>query len=209
MKSLLLLPWGDTMKFVCAMTYVALFALSTRPAIAEALVGDAGGFVPEALSPVQLHPKHGKIDLQGGMASLDVAAEFGYLSPEEAETVLVKMWGNPPHQKKPLGMLIPADLPPTGPTSRNGKSLSTRWCSRAAAAHLITVISKMPQVRTRNPRKSWNAARPPDDCVLQAARSSWRMTSRVASSETTKLSRARKVSSTICRAVLPRDRPIT
>jgi uncharacterized membrane-anchored protein len=41
-----------------------------------------------------------------------VPSEFKFLGPEDAETVLVKLWGNPPSDTKPLGLLIPADLSP-------------------------------------------------------------------------------------------------
>jgi uncharacterized membrane-anchored protein len=54
----------------------------------------------------------GEIDLRGGLAKLSVPKEFNFLGPEDAETVLVKLWGNPPSDNKPLGLLIPAGLTP-------------------------------------------------------------------------------------------------
>ena len=56
--------------------------------------------------------RQGEIDLRGGLAKLTVPPEFRFLGPEDAETVLVKLWGNPPSEIKPLGMLLPADLTP-------------------------------------------------------------------------------------------------
>jgi uncharacterized membrane-anchored protein len=56
--------------------------------------------------------QQGDIDLRGGLAKLTVPSEFKFLGPEDAETVLVKLWGNPPSDTKPLGLLIPADLSP-------------------------------------------------------------------------------------------------
>ena len=56
--------------------------------------------------------QQGKIDLRGGLAMLSVPREFNYLGPDDAETVLVKLWGNPPSDEKPLGLLIPAGLTP-------------------------------------------------------------------------------------------------
>jgi uncharacterized membrane-anchored protein len=56
--------------------------------------------------------QQGEIDLRGGLARLTVPADFNYLGPDDAETVLVKLWGNPPMDEKPLGMLIPAGLTP-------------------------------------------------------------------------------------------------
>ena len=43
---------------------------------------------------------------------MSVPTNFNYLGPDDAETVLVKLWGNPPSNVKPLGLLIPADMTP-------------------------------------------------------------------------------------------------
>ena len=56
--------------------------------------------------------QQGEIDLRGGLAKLSVPKEFNFLGPDDAETVLVKLWGNPPSEKKPLGLLIPAGMTP-------------------------------------------------------------------------------------------------
>ncbi|MGH7991961.1 MAG: DUF2167 domain-containing protein [Limisphaerales bacterium] len=56
--------------------------------------------------------QQGEIDLRGGLAGLIVPTNFNYLGPDDAETVLVKLWGNPPDQQKPLGLLIPAGMTP-------------------------------------------------------------------------------------------------
>jgi uncharacterized membrane-anchored protein len=56
--------------------------------------------------------QQGQIDLRGGLASLNVPKEFNFLGSDDAETVLVKLWGNPPSEVKPLGLLIPAGLTP-------------------------------------------------------------------------------------------------
>jgi uncharacterized membrane-anchored protein len=56
--------------------------------------------------------QQGEIDLRGGLATLSVPKEFNYLGPDDAETVLVKLWGNPPSEDKPLGLLIPAGMTP-------------------------------------------------------------------------------------------------
>ena len=56
--------------------------------------------------------QQGSIDLRGGLATLSVPKEFNYLGPDDAETVLVKLWGNPPSDEKPLGLLIPAGMTP-------------------------------------------------------------------------------------------------
>jgi len=56
--------------------------------------------------------QQGDIDLRGGLAKLTVPKEFNFLGPEDADTVLVKLWGNPPSNDKPLGLLIPAGMTP-------------------------------------------------------------------------------------------------
>jgi uncharacterized membrane-anchored protein len=56
--------------------------------------------------------QQGEIDLRGGLAKLTVPKEFNFLGPDDAETVLVKLWGNPPSDTKPLGLLIPAGMTP-------------------------------------------------------------------------------------------------
>jgi uncharacterized membrane-anchored protein len=68
---------------------------------------------PEILQIVKnLKYQQGEIDLRGGLATLTVPKEFNYLGPDDAEAVLVKLWGNPPSDTKPLGLLIPAGLTP-------------------------------------------------------------------------------------------------
>jgi len=59
-----------------------------------------------------LNYQQGDIDLRGGLAKLTVPKEFNFLGPDDAETVLVKLWGNPPSEEKPLGLLIPAGMTP-------------------------------------------------------------------------------------------------
>ncbi len=56
--------------------------------------------------------QQGTIDLRGGLATLSVPTNFNYLGPDDAETVLVKLWHNPPQSQKPLGLLIPAGMTP-------------------------------------------------------------------------------------------------
>ena len=55
--------------------------------------------------------QRGKIVLPGGMATLNVPENFRYLSPEQADRILVEAWGNPPGTKT-LGMLFPSEVSP-------------------------------------------------------------------------------------------------
>ncbi|HEY1662861.1 MAG TPA: DUF2167 domain-containing protein [Verrucomicrobiae bacterium] len=56
--------------------------------------------------------QQGTINLRDGLATLNVPNDFNYLGPDDAENVLVKLWGNPPSAQKPLGLLIPAGMTP-------------------------------------------------------------------------------------------------
>lgn len=57
----------------------------------------------------ELHLRTGVVVLGNGLAKMTVPSSFGYLSPEDAEKVLVEVWGNPPGTKT-LGMLVPSDV---------------------------------------------------------------------------------------------------
>jgi uncharacterized membrane-anchored protein len=59
----------------------------------------------------QLEYKRGRVVLPGNVATLDVPENFRYLSPEQADKVLVEAWGNPPGTKT-LGMIFPSDVSP-------------------------------------------------------------------------------------------------
>ena len=57
--------------------------------------------------------KQGEIKIQDGLATLNVLTNFNYLDAQDAKTVLVKIWGNPPAQVgDTLGLLMPADKTP-------------------------------------------------------------------------------------------------
>jgi uncharacterized membrane-anchored protein len=58
-----------------------------------------------------LNFQQGEISLQNGLATVRVPESLRYLNGKDANTVLVKLWGNPP-QSEPLGMLMPAGVSP-------------------------------------------------------------------------------------------------
>ncbi len=58
-----------------------------------------------------LDRKTGTVELMGGVATVQVPETFYYLSPLDAQKVLVEVWGNPP-SAPPLGMLFPAEATP-------------------------------------------------------------------------------------------------
>jgi uncharacterized membrane-anchored protein len=62
--------------------------------------------------------KHGSVLLGQDLATLQASSSFRYLSPEDAKTVLVKIWNNPPQSVEGiLGMIFPQELNPTDPGS--------------------------------------------------------------------------------------------
>lgn len=76
------------------------FGQSPHPSRAEA----------EALAS-GLKYQQGTIKLHGDLATLEVPSQFRFLNGADANTVLVRLWGNPPGGE-PLGMLVPADTSP-------------------------------------------------------------------------------------------------
>lgn len=60
----------------------------------------------------EMKPQTGEVTLPGGFAKVTVPDSLKYYGPKDAETVLVKLWGNPPSEEKILGMLLPAGKSP-------------------------------------------------------------------------------------------------
>ena len=54
-----------------------------------------------------LKPKQGKIEIHSGLATVNVSPKFKFLESKDADTVVVKLWGNPPGNKA-IGLLYPA-----------------------------------------------------------------------------------------------------
>jgi uncharacterized membrane-anchored protein len=61
--------------------------------------------------------QNGEIKLKDGLATLKVPSNFRYLDPDQTETVLVKLWENPPEREKTLGMIFPAEISPASSES--------------------------------------------------------------------------------------------
>ena len=77
------------------------------PAWADAQGGNQPKMTAEQFL-ASLNFQSGKIDLPGGIASLDLPPTFRYLNPADTNRVLVDAWGNPPGGTS-LGMIVPAD----------------------------------------------------------------------------------------------------
>jgi uncharacterized membrane-anchored protein len=50
----------------------------------------------------------GNISLKNGLATVTLPEKFRYLTPDDADIVIHKLWGNPPGAKT-LGMIVPAE----------------------------------------------------------------------------------------------------
>ncbi len=60
-----------------------------------------------------LDRQQGKVTLPGGVATLNIPKTFYYLKPDDAEKILVDLWGNVPGAgKNTLGMLFPDNSRP-------------------------------------------------------------------------------------------------
>ncbi len=57
----------------------------------------------------KLHFEQGTIVLKNDLAKINLPENFRYLSGADADTVLEKMWGNPPGSHS-LGMIVPANI---------------------------------------------------------------------------------------------------
>lgn len=54
--------------------------------------------------------QYGTIDLNNGLATLNVPDGFKFLDGEQSNYVLTELWGNPPSE--PIGLLFPEDMSP-------------------------------------------------------------------------------------------------
>jgi uncharacterized membrane-anchored protein len=98
------------MKSILTVLFLAGLLMTTSLVRAQE---DTNALPPQIVALLNgLKYQQGEIDLRGGLAKLTVPKEFNYLGPDDAETVLVKLWGNPPSKVKPLGLLIPAGMTP-------------------------------------------------------------------------------------------------
>lgn len=64
-----------------------------------------------------LNFQKGDITLTGGMARLALPENLRFLDPKDTETVLVKIWGNPPDPEPSLGLIVPKGFDPLGEKS--------------------------------------------------------------------------------------------
>ena len=59
-----------------------------------------------------LQYQKGEVHLDGGIATIRLPENFRYLDPAGAEKLLIGIWGNPPSEKKSLGLIVPEGFDP-------------------------------------------------------------------------------------------------
>ncbi|ANL65603.1 hypothetical protein AMC82_CH01944 [Rhizobium phaseoli] len=104
--------------FAAAMLFALLAAQAEARPYQEMFPGRTD--FSEAEKPLleKLNFQQGAIKLPEAKATLNVPANFYYLSPADTKTVLVDIWGNPPAAADGmLGMIFPAKYAPTDPGS--------------------------------------------------------------------------------------------
>jgi uncharacterized membrane-anchored protein len=99
------------------MAATAVLALSAAAAQAdEAAASSSARLTPAQQAEVErirtigrnLHPVWGDVKLPGVDATLHLGKDYYYLNPQEARTVIVDAWGNPPDNgKDQLGLIFP------------------------------------------------------------------------------------------------------
>lgn len=104
-----------------------------------------------------LDPQSGDIELGANLATLHVPDDFYFLGTDDAETVLVDIWGNPPGQDV-LGMLFPSRYSPIDPDSWavTVNYVADGWVSDDDAADIDydELLEEMQQgIRDANPER--------------------------------------------------------
>jgi uncharacterized membrane-anchored protein len=98
------------MKFTRLLALCLLATLCLRAETSPAL-DPAARFAEMRKVADTLKYQEGEITLKGNMAKVVLPAEFRYLGPDDATTVLSRLWGNP-KDSSVLGMITPAHFDP-------------------------------------------------------------------------------------------------
>ncbi|MEB3043673.1 DUF2167 domain-containing protein [Rhizobium mulingense] len=104
--------------FAAAMLFASLAAQAEARPYQEMFPGRTDFSDGEKPLLEKLDFQQGVIKLPEAKATLNLPANFYYLSPADTKTVLVDIWGNPPAAADGmLGMIFPAKYAPTDPQS--------------------------------------------------------------------------------------------
>lgn len=101
--------WDMFKKLFAAMAAALLFGIMTPVWADQPDAGQPKMTAEEFVASLKFQT--GKIELPGGIATLNLPPSFRYLDPNDSNRVLVDAWGNPPGTKT-LGMIFPADVSP-------------------------------------------------------------------------------------------------
>lgn len=85
---------------------------NTAADVTEVLTEDETGEINAEELIASLNFQTGKVVLGDQLATLDLPDSLVFLNGEDAERVLVDIWGNPPDNELPLGMILPAGISP-------------------------------------------------------------------------------------------------
>lgn len=97
---------------------LCLFALFLSPAVRAQDDAPEKAALAKAMKLADaLKYQDGEVTLRGDLAKLKLPRELRYLGPDDAATVLERIWGNPPSRAKTLGLLVPASIPIIAPNS--------------------------------------------------------------------------------------------
>ncbi|WP_020410754.1 DUF2167 domain-containing protein [Hahella ganghwensis] len=101
----------STLLLSLLLSALTLQALADESASSEMSQEEAKYYAWATEFLASLNKQTGKVTLPNQVASLDLGEDYYYLSPEDAERVLVEAWGNPPDETH-LGMIFPAQYTP-------------------------------------------------------------------------------------------------
>ena len=91
---------------------LATWLLAVPAAWAQKIEDDPAAISNKVMQIVSgIQYRQGTIDLGKGLATINVPETFRYVGPDDAAKILL-LWGNPPDDEKPLGMLFPAGMTP-------------------------------------------------------------------------------------------------
>jgi len=96
-----------------------LFALAACPTLTAADAPNPAPVDPAARMAAdrklvsEMKFEKGVVIISNGLAKINLPEGYSYLSATDSETLLNKIWGNPPGEP-PLGMIVPANFDPFG-----------------------------------------------------------------------------------------------
>ena len=97
------------MKKYCSILFLTFVWSSSNAQSVEELFDTARiNFVMDSIEN-ELEYQTGRVQIVNGDAYIDVPTNFKFLDGEQAEYVLSDLWGNPPSDELPEGLLVPKD----------------------------------------------------------------------------------------------------